>query len=122
MLRVPFVTDEVKERYLMKKAADKICTGCSFIGKCEFGGLQKNGDDKRITVRDVQDLFEVTFCCKYYSDKKVKISKFFLPNKLFEKKYLEEMAKLSEVSIVVDGNKVLDETLSWGRLEVDSQK
>ena len=122
MLRVPFVTDEVKEQYLVKKATDKICDGCSFVGHCEFGGVQKNGDVKRTVVKNVQDLFELTFDCKYYSKGSVKISKFFLPNGLFEKKYLEEMAKLSESSMIVDGNEVLDEILKWGRLQINFQK
>lgn len=118
MLRLPFVTDEVKERYLTKKAAEKICDGCSFAGHCEFGGMKKTTDNKRTVVKDVQDLFEGTFECKYHSYKTVKVSKFFLPNELFEKKYMEQMKKLSQTSMIVDGNKVLDEILTWGKLEI----
>ena len=119
MSRVPFVTDEVKERYLIEKATDKICDGCSFVGHCEFGGVQKNGNIKRTVVKGVQDLFEVSFCCKYYLDKTVKVSKFFLPNENFEKNYLANMAKLSESSMVLNGNNVLDELLKWGKLEIE---
>lgn len=119
MSRVPFVTDEVKEKYLIKKAAEKICDGCSFIGHCEFGGVQKNGSVKRTVVREVQDLFEVNFCCQFYPDKTVKISKFFLPNEYFEKNYIEKISKLSQSSMNIKGDNVLDELLKWGRLEIE---
>ena len=118
MSRVPFVTDEVKEKYLIKKAAEKICDGCSFIEHCEFGGVQKNGSVKRTVVREVQDLFEVDFYCQFHPYKTVKISKFFLPNENFEKNYLEKIGKLSQSSMVLNGYNILDELLKWGRLEI----
>ena len=118
MSRVPFVTDEEKEKYLIKKAEEKICEGCSFLGFCEFGGVQRYGSVKGTVVREVQDLFEVNFCCQFYPDKTVKISKFFLPNENFEKNYIEKIAKISQSSMNINGYNVLDELLKWGRLEI----
>lgn len=115
MARVPFNTDNIKKEYLKNLARDEICLTCGYgYSQCDLKVLSIN----RNVVENVQDLFDATFVCHSNSQKKIVISKFFLPNSLFEKKYMEEIMKRAETEINITGKEVLDELLKWGRLEI----
>lgn len=116
MTRVPFVTDNVKKEYLVNIATNRVCENCEYACSSECGLTQESV--KRTVVDEVQDLFDIAFSCSRNPDKVLKISKFFLPNTNFEKDYLEDISKLSESKININGRKVLDELLKWGRLEI----
>lgn len=114
MARVPFSTDTIKIEYLTKFAKKNLCSECDGICTPQC----KKSDINRIAVEDVQDFFEVKFSCFRYPHNYIRISKFFLPNSLFEAKYIQEIYKIAETKMDIKGKEVLDELLKWGRLEV----
>lgn len=115
MARVPFNTDNIKKEYLKKLAGDEICLTCGYgSSQCDLKVLSIN----RNVVENVQDLFDVTFVCPSNSQKKIVISKFFLPNSLFEEKYMQDVNKIAETKMDINGKEILDELLKWGRLEI----
>lgn len=114
MKRVPFKTDVVKEKYLTEIAKQEICLSCDCKESCK---LSLNINKKRISVEDVQDLYEYSFTCPHDSKKGLRISKFFLPNTNFENDYIEQIKKQAEDSLLIDGKPILDELLKWGRIQ-----
>ena len=116
MTRVPFNTDNIKKEYLKKMAIDRICIACRHC--CSVKRDLIVSSINRNVVKDVQDLFEVTFSCTCNSQKKIVISKFFLPNGLFEEKYMQEVMKIAETNMYISCKTILDELLKWGRLEI----
>lgn len=116
MTRVPFNTDNIKKEYLKRITTAKICDGCEYCCSFECGlGISSI---KRNVVKNVQDLFDVTFVCPRNPQKNIAISKFFLPNCLFEEKYMQEVMKIAETKMYINGTTILDELLKWGRQEI----
>ena len=116
MTRVPFNTDNKKKEYLKRIATDKLCDVCDY--RCSFERGLGISSIKRNVVKNVQDLFDITFICPRNPQKNIAISKFFLPNDLFEEKYIQKVMKIAETKMHINGTTILDELLKWGRLEI----
>ncbi len=116
MARVPFNTDNIKRDYLKQMATTKICYTCDNFcsSECKLDIIDVN----RNVLKNAQDLFEVTFSCPRDLEKNVMVSKFFLPNVLFEEEYIQKVKKMAESETTIFGRKILDELLNWGRLEI----
>lgn len=114
MARVPFNTNTIKMEYLEEFAKKNLCRECDGICTPEC----KKSDINRNIVGDVQDFFEVRFSCFRYPHNYIRISKFFLPNSLFEEKYMQDVNKIAETKMDINGKEILDELLKWGRLEI----
>lgn len=116
MKQVPFNTDDLKLKYIDSVAAQYICVIQEEArAQCITPIFQKKVS--RVMVKDVQDLFIVEYFCKEV-DKKIEIEKFFLPNSIFENNYFKDIEAEAQKSIDIDGHKVINELLSWGRLTV----
>ena len=115
--KLPFDINKRKREYLLRIAAEKMCIGCDFVGSHECGLIVEN--EKRTMVDDIQDCFEVTYKCPIGAHKCTKIEKFFSPNKIFKEKYFEEIHKISQSQMTIEGAKVLESLLLFGRLQID---
>lgn len=114
--KLPFDIDKRKREYLLRIATEKMCCGCTFVGSHECLIVE---NEKRTMVDDTQDCFEVTYKCPIGAHKCTKIEKFFRPNKMFKEKYFEEIDKISQIKMKIDGAKILESLLSFGRLQID---
>lgn len=117
MKRVPFNIDEVKLKYIDGIAAQ-------YVHEIQEEASEKNlspvfkKNVKRAKVKDVQDMFLVEY--KFEAlDKKIEIEKFFMPDSVFIEHYFRDMEEEATKTLMVNGKKVLNNLLSWGRLIVN---
>lgn len=110
---VPFDTDDVKKEYLKGLATCKICCGCDYNDSSCV--LEENVINRNI-VPNVQDLVDISFTCPNDPKKTLQISKFFLPNSVFEEKYVKEVLNVAGKKMNINGGEILNEILKWGRL------
>ncbi len=118
MTRVPFATDSVKLDYLRNIAVEKMCKKCSQFNQKGCSALLLS-DLKRNKIDDVQDLFEIKYSCSRELASPIEISKFFIPNRKFEEYYMNTIIETSQNQFNVNGKKILNDVLSWGRLNVN---
>ena len=117
MKRVPFIVDDLKLKYI-----DGIAT--QYLFDIQNMARNKNitpifkKNVKRVKVTDVQDLFIVEYICEEIN-KKIIIEKFFLPNSIFTKYYYRDMELEAQKSLILNGKKVINNLLLWGRLIVN---